>query len=369
MKVLHVINNLGTGGAEKLLFDTIPLFNQKGCEVDLLLLDGRDYPYLNKLREISDCMIYSLNTKNIYNPLNIFKIIPYLENYDLLHVHLFPAQYWVVFAKLFSFSKIKLVFTEHSTANRRMKNILFRFIDKLIYKFYDKVICISVEIKNIVKSHASLNENKLRIVENGINIDLYDKSTSLQRNTIHKDLSESDFLLIQVAGFRYQKDQPTTIKSLLYLPSNFKLLLVGDGEFRIVLEKLVKDLNLERRVFFLGIRLDVPELMKSSDVVVISSHWEGMPLSVIEGMAVSKPIVASNVAGVYELVNEVGVLFEKGNEKELAKEIIKLFKNANYCKKIVEAGFEKAKLYDINTMVEKQIKLYNELLNYSKNGK
>jgi hypothetical protein len=65
MKVLHVINNLGTGGAEKLLLDTIPLFNQRGCEVDLLLIDGMDYPYLNKLKEMNICKIYSLNAKFI----------------------------------------------------------------------------------------------------------------------------------------------------------------------------------------------------------------------------------------------------------------------------------------------------------------
>lgn len=362
MKVLHVINNLGTGGAEKLLLDTIPLFNQRGCEVDLLLIDGMDYPYLKKLKEMNICKIYSLDAKFLYNPLIIFKIIPFLNSYELLHVHLFPAQYWVVFAKLFSFSKIKLVFTEHSTANRRMKNIFFKIIDKQIYKFYNRVVCISEEVRYILKYHANLKNKKLVVVENGININLFNEASLVQKKDIHDDLSESDVLLIQVAGFRYQKDQPTTIKSLQYLPENFKLLLVGDGEFRIVLEKLVKDLKLERRVFFLGIRLDVPELMKSSDVVVISSHWEGMPLSVIEGMAVRKPIVASNVAGVYELVNDVGVLFEKGNEKELAIEIKKLLNNANYYKKVAEAGFEKAKLYDINTMIEKQINLYKELL-------
>ena len=362
MKILHVINNLTTGGAEKLLLDTIPLFNQKGCSVDLLLIDSSDFPYLNKLKEISNCNIYSLDSKNIYNPINIFLMIPYLKKYDLFHVHLFPAQYWVVFAKLISFSKTKLVFTEHSTSNRRMGNFLFRFIDRFIYKFYDNVVCITEEIRNVLMIHANLNANKLTIIENGINIDLFNKSIAVKKNIVDNNLSETDVLLIQVAGFRYQKDQTTTIKSLYYLPINVKLLLVGDGEFRNDLEKLVKDLNLQDRVFFLGIRLDVAVLMKSSDVVVISSHWEGMPLSVIEGMAVKKPVVASNVAGVFQLVDGVGILFEKGNEKELATKIKELLVDDGYYNKIAEAGFERAKQYDINGMVDKQIRLYRELL-------
>lgn len=361
MKILHVINNLNMGGAEKLLLDTIPLFNKKGCIVDLLLIDGEDYPYLSKLKEINTCNIYSLNSKKLYNPLHVLKIIPYLKKYDLLHVHLFPVQYWVVFAKIFSLSKVKLVFTEHSTANRRMNNILFRSVDFLIYKFYNKVVCITEEVKDVLRLHARLNEKKMIVIENGINVDLFNNSMPVNKANIHKDIIDTDKLLIQVAGFRYQKDQPTTIKSLLYLPTNIKLLLVGDGEFRSELEKLVNELGLKSRVIFLGVRLDVSTLMKSSDIVVVSSHWEGMPLSVIEGMAVNKPVVASNVSGVSQLVEGVGVLFEKGNEEELALKINELLNDKDYYHKIADQGFQRAKRYDINGLVDKQIELYREL--------
>lgn len=362
MKILHVINNLGMGGAEKLLLDTIPMFNKKGCRVDLLLIDATNYPYLNKLKEINCCEIYTLNSKNIYNPLNIFKIIKFLKKYDLFHVHLFPAQYWVVLAKLISFSKTKLVFTEHSTSNTRIEYPIFRFIDRFIYRFYDKVVCITLEIKNVLISHANLDSNKLIIVENGINVDLFNKANPIDKKDIDENILESDKLLIQVAGFRYQKDQTTTIKSLQYLPPNIKLLLVGDGEFRNDLERLVNDLNLQNRVYFLGVRLDVPVLMKSSDIVIISSHWEGMPLSVLEGMAVKKPVVASNVPGVFQLVDGVGILFEKSNEKELAAKIEVLLNDKIYYDKIALAGLGRAMQYDINSMVDKQIELYNGLL-------
>ncbi|MFD1601612.1 glycosyltransferase [Flavobacterium artemisiae] len=362
MKVLHIINNLGTGGAEKLLIDTIPLFNKKKRHVDLLTLDGNEYPYLKKLKASSFLSVHSLNSRNIYNPLNIFKLIPYLRKYDLIHVHLFPAQYWVVLAKIFSFSKTKLVFTEHSTSNKRIVNSFFRVIDKFIYKFYAKVICISDEIKDVLVKHLTIDESKLIVIENGIDIELFTKTVSINKSEINKNILDSDKLLIQVAGFRYQKDQVTAIKCLQHLPQDIKLLLVGDGEFRNDLEKLVNSLGLNERVFFLGIRLDVPVLLKSSDIVVISSHWEGMPLSVIEGMASNKPVVASNVPGVFQLVADAGLLFQKGNDRELASKIEELLCDDVYYNEIAEKGFKHAQQFDVGKMIEKQMILYKELL-------
>ncbi|RZJ52397.1 MAG: glycosyltransferase, partial [Flavobacterium sp.] len=114
MKVLHVINSLDTGGAERLLLETIPLYNKKGIKTDLLLLNGKETPFLLTLKSMNCCNIYSLNSK-AYNPLNVFRMISFLRKYDIAHVHLFPSQYWIVLAKIFSFSKIKIVVTEHNT--------------------------------------------------------------------------------------------------------------------------------------------------------------------------------------------------------------------------------------------------------------
>ena len=362
MKILHVINSLNTGGAEKLLLDTIPLFNLRGVEVDLLVIDGKDYPYLNKLKENKNTKVLSLNSKNIYSPLNIFKIIPYLSKYEIIHVHLFPAQYWVALAKVFSLSTVKLVFTEHSTSNRRIKSFFFKFIDRLIYSFYDKVVCITEEVRLVLKRHIKSESNKFVIIANGVDLKLIYDSLVSDRASLSADIANGDKLLIQVAGFRIEKDQKTVIKSLKYLPSHVKVLFVGDGVFRTECEKLVKELGLQSRVFFVGIRTDVPSLLKMADISVVSSHWEGMPLSVIEGMATKIPVVASNVPGVFQLVDGVGLLFEKGNDKELAKIIQELLADDKYYKKVAEAGFERAKQYDINSMVDKQIQLYNELL-------
>jgi glycosyltransferase involved in cell wall biosynthesis len=363
MKILQIIDSLNTAGAEKLLLEMIPLLVKKGIEVDLLVLDGKQYPYMKQLQQLKCCNIYSLGQGSLLNPLHIFKIIPYLNRYDLIHVHLFPAQYWVVFAKILSFSKVKLIFTEHSTSNRRIQKKYFKYIERFVYSFYSKIICITDEVKQVFEVHTKLNSKRFLVITNGVNLTAINESVAYDRNTIYgSSINRDDKIIIQVAGFRIEKDQKTVIRAMQYLETNVKLLLVGDGSLRKECEQLVKELNLLKRVFFLSVRTDVPSLLKTADISVVSSNWEGFGLVAVEGMASKKPVIASDVAGLSTVVKGAGVLFEKGNDKELAKTIHDLLADEDYYNKVVKAGFERAKQYDINSMVDKQIKLYRELL-------
>jgi glycosyltransferase involved in cell wall biosynthesis len=362
MKILQIINNLSTGGAEKLILETIPLLRKQGIIVDLLVLNDTQYPYLKELQKLKCCAILSLGKSSVYNPLHVFRIIPYLKKYDLVHVHLFPAQYWVAMAKIISFSKTKLIFTEHSTSNRRIQNSFFKILDKNIYRFYNKIICITDEVKEVLFKHCEFKSNDICVIENGVNLNSLIRAKGLLKTQIDDRILESDRLLIQVAGFRVEKDQKTVIKALQYLNLNVKLLLVGDGTLRKECEELVRELDLKERVFFLGVRIDVPSLLKTCDLSIVSSHWEGFGLAAVEGMAVRKPLLASNVEGLANVVNGGGILFEKGNEVELARKIQELLENHNLYNKTSDNGFKQAKKYDINVLIERQIKLYKEVI-------
>ncbi|SHG59711.1 glycosyltransferase [Flavobacterium johnsoniae] len=361
MKVLQIINNLSTGGAEKLILETIPLFRKKGVEADLLVLDDTKYPYMKELEALKCCTIISTGKRSLYNPLLIFKIIPYLKKYDLIHVHLFPAQYWTIIAKIISFSKTKIIFTEHNTFNRRMQNFFFKKIDKNIYRFYDKIICITKEVKEVMLKHCEFKSKDIFVIENGVNLDSIIKASPMLREEIDRRILESDKLLIQVAGFRAQKDQKTVIRSLQYLDLSVKLLLVGDGIFRKECENLVVELGLKERVFFLGIRIDVPNLIKMADISVVSSHWEGFGLVAVESMAAGKPVIASNVEGLSNVVEGAGILFEKGNDIELASKIKKVLNNSVY-NQLVNLGLKRAEKYNITNMVDLHIDMYKSLL-------
>lgn len=361
MKVLHIINSLATGGAEKLLLETIPLYAKKGIKIDILVLNDNEYPFMQKLKALNVCNVFSLGSGTVYNPIHIFKLLPYMKKYDIIHVHLFPAQYWAVLAKWLSFSKAKLIFTEHNTHNRRMENGLFKFCDKIIYSGYSKVVCITQEVMNILKKHLNSSKNKFLIIENGVNIASIKEAKALQRTEMDS-INQEDKIIIQVAAFREQKDQITLIKTMKYLPDSVKLLLVGDGPFRETCETLSKELRLEKRIQFLGLRMDVPSLLKTADIIVLSSKYEGLSLSSIEGMAAGKPFVASDVPGLTDIVKDAGVLFQQGNAEELGQKINELIDDENYYNEIALKCENRANEYDIYRMINSHIELYETLL-------
>lgn len=361
MKVLHVINSLSMGGAEKLIAETLPLIRRQGVDVELLLLNGGETPLLEQVRA-TGIKVHQLGQTSVYNPSHILKIMPLLKIFDIAHVHLFPAQYFAAAAKILSRSKAKLVFTEHSTSNRRIQKPYFKIPEKIVYAQYEKVICITDEVKEVLRQHIGLSETKLVVIQNGINTELIQEAEPLEKSNIHPLIKKSDKLIIQVAAFREGKGQATAIWALKFLPDNVLLLLAGDGITRAKHEKLAYELGLEQRVFFLGVRRDVPQLLKSADISLLSSRYEGLSLASLEAMASGTPFIGSDVPGIRDLVDGYGILFPEGDARQLASEIEKLLTNPTYYSSVSERCVARAKAFDIRTMVRKTIQLYESLL-------
>ena len=167
--------------------------------------------------------------------------------------------------------------------------------------------------------------------------------------------------IIMVAGFRWEKDQDSLIRSLKHLPSKFHLFLVGDGVRRPELEALATHENLADRVHFLGLRTDVPQLLHAADYVVMSSHFEGLSLSSVEGMSVDKPFLTSDVDGLREVVKGAGVLFPHGDSKALANEIMALENSPQKYSSVANACRKRADQFDISKMVESYARYYDKI--------
>ena len=147
-----------------------------------------------------------------------------MKKYDVVHVHLFPPFYYAALANNLFISKEarpKLIYTEHSTDNRRMNIKVFSIIDKYIYSLYDKIVCITDEIYGILVDYLkNFPKNKLVVIDNGVDLSKIidyqcDKETIIN---IKKELNlqESDCLLLQVSAFREPKDQERVINALQY---------------------------------------------------------------------------------------------------------------------------------------------------------
>jgi len=359
MRILQVSNSLATGGAEKLIIDYTPKIVEKGVEMDVLVLNGDKHPFLEKLEKTGCCKIFSLTSKSVYNPFLVFKLIPFLKKYDLIHVHLFPALYWVSIAKLISFSKTKIVYTEHSTYNRRRGNWLFSFLDRIVYHQYQKIIVVSEQVKASLQDHLPLKSTRFEIIPNGIAID------SLKNVPPHRradfNLNNDDNLIIQVSRFSKQKNQTLLIKAIPHMKTPVRLLFVGDGKYIEDSKALVKKLHMEDQVLFLGVRMDVDRLLKMSDVFVLSSHYEGLSISSLEAMASGIPVIASDVPGLNDLVKGYGILFPKGDEKLLALEIDRLFEDSEYYRKTAQSCMDRAEQFSITNTIQKHYNLYREI--------
>lgn len=358
MKILHIINSLQIGGAEKLLKDIIPLCIEKNAHIEVLVLKKEDNFLTDELKKF--CKIHYLGTRQVYNPLYIFKIIPYLKNKDVVHVHLFPSMYFAVFAKLFSRLKVKLIFTEHSTSNRRLNRKFLKGVERWIYSKYNKVICITEAVKFSLIEKLNLDIKCLQVIENGVNISKVEKAAPSYRKNFN--LNIDDFVITMVAGFRIEKDQETLLIALSKLPYDYKLLLVGDGFKKAKCMKLAEDLNLISRVQFLGIRSDAINIMKMSDVNILSSHWEGFGLVAIEGMAAGKPFIGTDVPGLRDVIKDAGLLFNQGDATGLADIIQSLKKDKILYKTVSNNCLIRSQKYDIGFMINKYIEMYDQIV-------
>jgi len=364
MKIIQIINNLGSGGAEKLISDFVPLMREKDHNIEVLLLQKKGSIYIDDLEQ-KDIKVTCLTQDNLYSLKHILNIRKFIRkrSFDIVNVHLFPSLYFIALASILGLGTTKLIFTEHSTNNRRRENILLKIIDRFIYKRYNKVIAITDEVKNKLDKHLGNNKAFSEVINNGVDIDKFKNAQSIDLSMVYKNYNSSHKVICMVGRFSEAKDHATLIKALLKTPNDVNLLLIGEGPLQKDKKSLVNNLKLHDRVHFLGLRKDVPEILKACDIGVLSSHWEGFGLSAVEVMAAGKPVIVSNVEGLRDVVGDKDLLFEKGNSDELSQKINHLFANEVYYYDKAEYCLNRSKEFGINKMVDGYLKLYEKVIN------
>lgn len=367
LRVLYIINNLNLGGAEKLLQELMPIINRsEDVQAELLLLgDSKDVFSESLIRDNVKIQVSKYN--QIYNPRNILEIYKYLKegDYDIVHSHLFPAQYWLALAGIFiKNKKTKFITTEHNTYNNRRKWFFLKPLEGFIYSRYDLIISVSQKTKdNLLKwiNPKGENLNKYVVIENGVDLAKIENAQAYKKTDLATNIGNNTRLVCMAGRFTEQKDQPTLIRAMSKLADNVHLILLGEGKLKDFNKDLVKELAIDHRVHFLGFRLDVPEILKTVDIVVQSSHWEGLPLSVVEGMAAGKPVIASNVEGLLDIVSDYGMIFEKGNEDELAALINKLLEDEHLYNETAAACKKRSKDFSLQKTADNLLSTYRTI--------
>lgn len=362
MRILHVITSLLIGGAEKLVVDLVPKLWENGYEVDIAVFNATDMPLLPILRRrCPNCKVYEMG-HSFYNLSLIFKLRQIMKEYDIIHTHNSSPQLFSLIANIGMHKR--LVTTEHSTNNRKREHRKYFWVDRWMYREYDKVIAISDVARDKLLEHLGweTNNDKVITVNNGVNVSFFHQAEPADNQQLGF-ASSHRFVAVMVAGFREAKDQDTLVRAMVHLPKDsFEVWLVGIGDRESEVKSLVQRLKLSGNVRFLGLRHDVANVLSASDVVVMSSHWEGLSLSNIEGMSVGNPFVASDVDGLREVTEGYGILFPHEDDKALADIIMHLSTDSNYYHEVAEKCYQRAKEFDLEKMVKKYESVYDSLM-------
>jgi len=212
-------------------------------------------------------------------------------------------------------------------------------------------------------------EIKIKTIYNGIDLEEFNPALDRQNIRIEFGLKPDTPLVGTVGRLDWYKGYPYLLKAARKVVDNIPechFLIVGDGAKRKELEKLINKLDLNDNVFFAGRRNDIPEILASLDLFVLSSVSEGLGRSIIEAMAMQKAVVATNIGGIPEVVKHSvsGILVPAKNADAFAEAIIDLIKNKDKALKMAIAGRKLAETkFNLNFNVEKIQNLYFDLFN------
>jgi len=362
MKIFHITNELSEGGVGTFLLALLPMLKKAGNKVELLVLGEANSALVSDMSS-QGITVHVGKYASIYDPRNIFLINSYIKqgNYDIVHAHLFPTQYLVSIAKMITKNNAKFITTEHGSYNKRRNRAILRPIEKMMYRRYDAIVGCSNDSSTNLKKWLACKRTKITTIANGINLQI--AKTAIGYTKQELNLPDDAKILIMVARFFEAKDHKTVVKAVPFLEQNVHVLFCGSGEEGVKeCQLLAQKLEVEERVHFLGNRKDISRLLKSSDVAVLSSFNEGMPLSLIEYMAAGLPSICTDVCGSQELAQNYGILFPVGDYECLAREVNKLLENKEYYNEVAQKCYNRAQDFSQETMMKNYTNLYKQLL-------
>ena len=364
MKILQINSAKNWGGGEVYTINLCQKLITKGYNVTLACRPGSSIKQI-ALRE-GITLLEALLTGAV-DFRSALKLSQYCRKneIDIVHVHL-ARDYWIARYIKIMLPSIHLIFTRHL-----LKPIKSSILHKWLFKKVDKIIAVSDAVKESLLCQKLLDSKRIITVYNGINVNRFALASS---GVIRKEYGfAKDLKLVGMVGqVSPHKGSDLFIKSAALvsnLYSNARFLLVGDdfknGKYIEELRQMSLNLGIEEKVFFLGLRNDIPEIMKDLDIFVLASKNEPFGLVITEAMAAGTPVIATNAGGAKEIIlnNKTGLLVGSDQPASLANAIGILLENEYLAQTFEEAGQKRAfEKFDLDRMVEEIIAVYSEIL-------
>ncbi|MDP3901944.1 MAG: glycosyltransferase [bacterium] len=363
-KIVLAINDLSFGGGQRTVIAEANSFHNLGFEVYILTL-------LNK-EQIDFCIddliipldhVINISFESFFDPAAFRRLVVWLKRVrpNYIFSNLFFTNTLIRLAKIFCPS-IRVIIREGNMPTE--KSWLVCVIDSILSLWTFKIIVNAGAIKQSFK-RLWISQNKIVVIYNGLDKYFFNKNQSA-RIKLRNELgaSSKSLAIITVASFTKKKGYGFLIDVYKQLESDLnkydvKIWLIGDGPEKKNIQLLITNYQLQDKVSLLGARQDIKELLNAADIFVLPSLWEGMPNALWEAMASGLPVIATNVGGVSEIINNGtnGLLVQPEDATGLRLAIRKLLIKSELREKIADEGIKTIKDFTWDRHIDEIIKL------------
>ncbi|WP_069188285.1 glycosyltransferase [Paenibacillus sp. GM2] len=326
LKIMFILTGLNYAGAENQVVQLCREFLNRGHQ-PMIVSMIKPEAYLDELDKLGVEVRTLGMTKGVPDPRAVFRLRRIVQQFrpDIVHSHLVHANILARVTRLF-ISMPALICTAHNVnEGGKAREWLYRVTDPLC----ELTTNVSEEAVRQYVARKVVPAHKIRFVPNGITLDSFGQAQASESLNKELDIKPGQFVWLAVGRLVPEKDYPNMLdafKTVLAKRPDSILLIAGTGTERVALEQYSKELGIERNVKLLGIRRDIPALMNLANAYVMSSRWEGFPMVLLEASASGLPMVATDVGGNREAVQDgiTGLLAPPGDCGQLSDRMLAL---------------------------------------------
>ncbi len=365
-RILFFIWALEVGGAERLLVKLVRLIPRDRFDVKVVCLTRKGV----WAQEVEDggIEVVSMDKRVGFDPWILPRLVVLLrrEKPDLVNTHLWTADLWARLAAVIA-RVPRIVVTEQNVDV--WKRWYHRVIDRILFNWTDRVICVSDQVVEFYTRELKVPSQKTAMIPNAIDLAPFHGASPPRGLREEIGSAGGEFLFVCAARLHPQKRHCDLFEAARLLLAmgcgDFRLLIVGEGSLREELERLSESKGLKSRIHFLGLRQDIPSILLQSDAFVLASDYEGLPLAILEAMAAGLPIVATNVGGVPQVVDDGGngYLVAPRDPGSLADAMARVAADRETSRRMGDIGkLRVSREYSIENVAARTVDLFDECL-------
>ncbi len=373
LKILYIITKGNFGGAQRYVFDLATNLPKDKFDTVVALGDGETLGKKLKEKDISVRKVETMGRDIHFGRdfVSFFEIVKILkdERPDIVHLNSSKAGGLGALAiRILNFGskeKIQAIFTGHGWAFNEERNLVSKTFISILHwltiLLTHKTIAVSERIKEQIKVFP-FTKRKVVLIHNGIS-SIHFLERIIAREKLLSGKGNSTWIG-SIAELHKNKGLDYAIEGFARIATEFRnsvFIIIGEGEERKKLEKLISHLSLEDRVFLVGFKENAATLLKAFDIATFTSRTEAFPYVPLEMGLAELPIIGNWVGGIPEIIlnGESGILVQKGNIDEIEKNLRELLKDENERKRLgMNLKVRVEENFSLEKMLERTINLY-----------